>query len=67
MLCLYRDGKGLDCLADAVRCAAACSGDKAVDVRDASTSLMTTLIEVGTCQRNSQARTSNCACTCLLG
>jgi hypothetical protein len=44
--CVCRDGKGLDCLPEAVRCAAVCSGDKAVDVREASTSLMTTLIEV---------------------
>ncbi len=50
---LHREGKGAECLHDAVRCAAVCSADKAVDVREASTALITTLIEVGVCQCDS--------------
>jgi hypothetical protein len=46
-----REGRGGECLPEAVRAAAVCSQDKAVDVREASTALMSTLLEVGDAQQ----------------
>lgn len=49
MASLAAAGKISDCIQDALRAAAIGSGDKAAEVRDAATKLVTSLVEVRTC------------------